>query len=119
MLIMGTALTLLPLTSESVGLLLVALLIGFGNGIGSGIVMTLGADVSPSPGRPQFLGIWRLLTDLGNMGGPALLALVTALASLSAGIWAAATLGFLGAGVLWSFIPRGSPGAVDRARPQD
>ena len=112
MLIMGTALTLLPLTADSVGLLLVALLIGFGNGIGSGIVMTLGADLSPSPGRPQFLGVWRLLTDVGTMGGPALLALVTALATLSAGIWATAVLGFLGAGVLFSFIPRGTPGTA-------
>ncbi|MHA7188989.1 MFS transporter [Arthrobacter sp. MDT2-16] len=116
MLIMGTALTLLPLTDDAVGLLLVALLIGFGNGIGSGIVMTLGADLSPSPGRPQFLGIWRLLTDFGTMGGPALLALVTALATLSAGIWSTAVLGFLGAGVLWYWIPRAAPGSAEPAR---
>ncbi|MDQ0735947.1 MFS transporter [Arthrobacter agilis] len=115
MLIMGTALALLPLTDDAVGLLLVALLIGFGNGIGSGIVMTLGADLSPSPGRPQFLGIWRLLTDTGTMGGPALLALVTALATLSAGIWATAVLGFLGAAVLWYWIPRAAPGSAEPA----
>ncbi len=115
MLIMGTALALLPLTDDAVGLLLVALLIGFGNGIGSGIVMTLGADLSPSPGRPQFLGIWRLLTDIGTMGGPALLSLVTALATLSAGIWATAVLGFLGAAVLWYRIPRAAPGSMERA----
>ncbi|MHA7208754.1 MFS transporter [Arthrobacter sp. MDT1-65] len=115
MLIMGTALALLPLTSDAVGLLLVALLIGFGNGIGSGIVMTLGADLSPSPGRPQFLGIWRLLTDTGNMAGPALLALVTALATLSAGIWATAALGFLGAAVLWYWVPRAAPGSAEAA----
>ncbi|TKV26375.1 MFS transporter [Arthrobacter sp. NamB2] len=118
MIIMGSALTLLPLTGDSVGLLLVALLIGFGNGIGSGIVMTLGADLSPSPGRPQFLGIWRLLTDLGTMGGPALLSLVTAVATLSAGIWATAVLGFLGAGVLWYWIPRAAPGAAEPAVPR-
>ncbi|MDN4610586.1 MFS transporter [Arthrobacter burdickii] len=115
MLIMGTALALLPTTGEAVGLLLVALLIGFGNGIGSGIVMTLGADFSPSPGRPQFLGIWRLLTDAGTMGGPALLSLVTALATLSVGIWATAALGFLGAAVLWYWIPRAAPGTVGAA----
>lgn len=117
MLIMGAALALLPLTEDAVGLLLVALLIGFGNGIGSGIVMTLGADLSPSPGRPQFLGIWRLLTDVGTMGGPALLSLVTALATLSAGIWATAVLGFLGATALWYWIPRPAPGSTERASP--
>ncbi|OUM40205.1 MFS transporter [Arthrobacter sedimenti] len=118
MLIMGTALALLPLTGEAAGLLLVALLIGFGNGIGSGIVMTLGADFSPSPGRPQFLGIWRLLTDVGTMGGPALLSLVTALATLSIGIWATAALGFLGAAVLWYWIPRAAPGSAEAATAQ-
>ncbi|MPY09992.1 MFS transporter [Arthrobacter bussei] len=118
MLIMGTSLTLLPFTADAVGLLLVALLIGFGNGIGSGIVMTLGADFSPSPGRPQFLGIWRLFTDVGNMSGPALLSLVTALATLSAGIWATAALGFLGAAVLWYWIPRAAPGSAEPAVPR-
>ncbi|BBE23813.1 hypothetical protein MN0502_26960 [Arthrobacter sp. MN05-02] len=77
--------------------------------------MTLGADLSPTPGRPQFLGIWRLLTDAGTMGGPALLSLVTALATLSAGIWATAALGFLGAGVLWYWIPRATPGSAEPA----
>ncbi|MHA7240072.1 MFS transporter [Arthrobacter sp. TMS1-12-1] len=116
MLVMGVALTLLPLTGDATGLLLVALLIGFGNGIGSGIVMTLGADFSPSPGRPQFLGIWRLFTDVGTMGGPGLLALVTTLTTLSAGIWATAVLGFLGAGVLWYWIPRAAPGSAEPVR---
>ena len=105
MLIMGVGLGLLPLSGGPTGLLLAALLIGFGNGIGSGIVMTLGADFSPSPGRPQFLGIWRLLADLGTMGGPGLLSAVTALVSLSAGIGATAVLGLLGAAVLWRWVP--------------
>ncbi|MCQ1985669.1 MFS transporter [Arthrobacter sp. zg-Y844] len=120
MLIMGLGLGLLPLASEATGLLLAALLIGFGNGIGSGIVMTLGADFSPSPGRPQFLGIWRLLADLGTMGGPGILSGVTALVSLSAGIGATAVLGLLGAVVLWIWVPgrkaAGNPLTAGQAR---
>ena len=121
MLIMGAGLALLPLSAGPTGLLLAALLIGFGNGIGSGIVMTLGADFSPSPGRPQFLGIWRLLADLGTMGGPGLLSAVTALVSLSAGIGATAVLGLLGAAVLWRWVPgrkaRASASAGQGPRP--
>ncbi|MCQ1994614.1 MFS transporter [Arthrobacter sp. zg-Y1171] len=120
MLIMGLGLGLLPLASEATGLLLAALLIGFGNGIGSGIVMTLGADFSPSPGRPQFLGIWRLMADLGTMGGPGILSGVTALVSLSAGIGATAVLGLLGAVVLWIWVPgrkaAGNPLTAGQAR---
>ncbi|MDN3481891.1 MFS transporter [Arthrobacter sp. APC 3897] len=110
MLTMAAGLALMPLTSDRTGLLLVSLILGFGNGIGSGIVMTLGADFSPSPGRPQFLGIWRLLADSGTMAGPALLSAVTALVSLSAGIGATAVLGLLGAAALWKWVPKGRPG---------
>ena len=37
-------------------------------GIGSGIVMTLAADVSPAVGRPTFLGIWRELAGARRSG---------------------------------------------------
>ncbi|WP_170287740.1 MULTISPECIES: MFS transporter [Arthrobacter] len=107
MLLMAAGLGLLPLTSTPLQLLLAALLIGFGNGIGSGIVMTLGADFSPQPGRPQFLGLWRLLSDIGILSGPGLLAAVTAAVSLSAGIAATALMGLAGAVVLWKYVPKG------------
>jgi MFS family permease len=106
MLIMGVAMMLTPLTHGATTLLLASLLIGFGNGIGSGMIMTLGADYSPLAGRAHFLGLWRLMSDLGSTGGPALLSAVTALVSLAAGIWCTGLLGFAAAAVLWHWIPR-------------
>ncbi|WP_026555936.1 MFS transporter [Arthrobacter sp. 35W] len=106
MAIMGVSLLLMPLTGGATSLLLVSLLIGFGNGIGSGMIMTLGADYSPSPGRAQFLGIWRFISDLGGSGGPALLSAVTALATLSIGIGVTGLLGLAAAVVLWYWVPR-------------
>jgi len=105
-LLMGTALLLIPLTGSFVGLLLAALLIGFGNGISSGLVMTLGADFSPDRGRGQFLGLWRFMADAGSTGGPVLLSAVTALASLGPGIAATGVLGFAAAAVFAVVIPR-------------
>ncbi|NUT69614.1 MFS transporter [Pseudarthrobacter sp. C4D7] len=105
-LIMGIALLLIPLTGSFVGLLLAALLIGFGNGISSGLVMTLGADFSPDRGRGQFLGLWRFMADAGSTGGPVLLSGVTALASLGPGIAATGVLGFAAAAVFAVVIPR-------------
>ena len=105
-LLMGTALLLIPMTGSFVGLLLAALLIGFGNGISSGLVMTLGADFSPDRGRGQFLGLWRFMADAGSTGGPVLLSGVTALASLGPGIAATGVLGFAGAAVFAVVIPR-------------
>ncbi|MGX1159947.1 putative MFS family arabinose efflux permease [Arthrobacter sp. SLBN-100] len=105
-LLMGVALLLIPLTGSFVGLLLAALLIGFGNGISSGLVMTLGADFSPDRGRGQFLGLWRFMADAGNTAGPVLLSGVTALASLAAGISATGILGFAAAAAFAVVIPR-------------
>ncbi|GGH91355.1 MFS transporter [Arthrobacter liuii] len=105
-LIMGSALLLIPLTGSFVGLLLAALLIGFGNGISSGLVMTLGADFSPDRGRGQFLGLWRFMADAGSTGGPVILSAVTALASLGPGISATGILGFAAAAVFAVVIPR-------------
>jgi MFS family permease len=106
MTIMGLALMLTPLTHGAVALLVASLVIGFGNGIGSGMVMTLGADYSPSPGRAHFLGVWRLLSDIGASVGPAMLSAITATLSLAAGIWSTGLLGVIAAGVLWYWIPR-------------
>jgi MFS family permease len=104
--IMGVAFVLMPLTHAAVTLLLVSMLMGFGNGIGSGIVMTLGADTSPAIGRLTFLGIWRELADAGAGIGPLILSAVTALAGLGAGIAVSGGVGFLAAGALWLWIPR-------------
>jgi len=133
MLVMASALLVMPLTGGAVMLTVVASVLGFGNGIGSGMVMTLGADFSPDVGRPQFLGIWRELSDLGQTLGPALLSAVTAAIALSAGILAAGVVGLAAAAVMWRSVPprtRGhttSPGsglgvATDRGetvRPRD
>lgn len=106
MAIMGVALLLTPFTHGAYTLLMASLLIGFGNGIGSGMIMTLGADYSPVAGRAHFLGLWRLMSDIGSTGGPALLSAVTALVSLAAGIWCTGLTAFAGAIVLWYWIPR-------------
>ena len=106
MVIMGVALLLTPFTHGATTLLLVALVIGFGNGLGSGLIMTLGADYSPPRGRAHFLGIWRLLSDIGSTAGPALLSAVTAVVSLAAGIWSSGLLGLAAAALLWYWIPR-------------
>lgn len=109
MTLMGISLLLMPLTTGAVSLLLVALLIGFGNGIGSGLIMTLGADYAPRHGRAQFLGMWRFLSDIGGSSGPALLAGLTAILTLSLGIAATGLLGLAAAAVLAYSVPRHKP----------
>ena len=105
MLVMGAAFAIVPLTSGFTSLLCAALILGFGNGIGSGLVMTLGADASPKVDRAKFLGVWRLLSDCGASSGPLALAGMTALFSLPAGIWLTSTTALVAAATLWKWVP--------------
>ncbi|MDE2367876.1 MAG: MFS transporter [Burkholderiales bacterium] len=106
MLIMGVALLATPLAQGATGLMIAASVMGFGNGIGSGMVMTLGADHSPRAGRAHFLGVWRLMSDLGASGGPALLSLLAAAATLGSGIAVSGLIAFAAAAQLAYWIPR-------------
>jgi MFS family permease len=103
--LLSIGMVLVPLTSTFTGLLLVGLFLGVANGFGAGINMTLGSDLSPERGRNQFLGLWRLVTDVGSAGGPLLVAAVTSLASLDAAPIAVALIGLLGTGVMWKAVP--------------
>lgn len=61
---------LVPLSHDYLTLFLAAFVLGVGNGFGAGIVMTLGADLTPDVGRASFLAVWRLCSDGGTTAGP-------------------------------------------------
>lgn len=90
---------LLPLAHSAWSVGAVMALIALGNGLGSGIVMTLGADAAPADARAQFLGAWRLCGDLGNSGGPAVVAVLATLAPLA--VASMLVGGVLAAGAVW------------------
>lgn len=106
MLVMAVAMALLPFTQALGAVITVALVLGIGNGIGSGILMTLGADTAPEHARAQYLGIWRLFGDTGNAAGPLGVSLGAALGSLGGGIMAMGGVGALAAGALARWVPR-------------
>jgi MFS family permease len=94
-------LALLPLASGFYSLLAVAVLLGFANGIGTGVVMIIGADLARASGRHgQFLGLWRLIGDLGIGGAPLLAGTIAGTAGLAAASLTVAGLGVAGALVM-------------------
>ncbi len=105
LLLLSASMLLVPFTDDFIGLLLVGLFAGFANGLGSGINMTLGSDLSPAIGRSQFLGLWRLITDVGQAAGPLLIAVVTGVATLGAAPVVVAGVGLVGSAVLWKAVP--------------
>jgi MFS family permease len=96
---------LLPLTTSFATIVPVALLLGFGNGLGSGIIMTLGADFAPARGRAEFLGVWRLVGDIGTAGGPLLAAGVTAAVTLGSASVLTGVIGLAGAAIVALRMP--------------
>lgn len=109
MVVLGLGMLVVPLASTFWGLVIVATVLGIGNGIGSGILMTLGADASPEVGRAQFLGGWRLMGDVGWAGGPALVSAVAVVASLGTASVAMGLLAWAGAAWLRVWVPRYDP----------
>jgi MFS family permease len=103
--IMALGLVLLPLTDSFGAFLIVGLLTGLGNGFGAGINMTLGADFSPLVGRGEFLGVWRLISDTGQAGGPAIISLLAGIGSLALASVVSGGIGFAGAALMFFLVP--------------
>lgn len=82
-------------------LLAVAVLAGIANGLSTGIVMTLGTDLAPAERRSEFLGLWRLLTDLGSAAGPMAIGMVVAIAPIGIASLTVAGLGAIGSYVVY------------------
>jgi MFS family permease len=112
LLILGAAMAVLPLTAGQAGLTGVAMVMSFGNGNGSGIVMTLGADVAPPANRLRFLSMWRLMSDTGNALGPVVVSVIAGVWALAAGIATIGGVGLLAACALVIWAPRYSPFAT-------
>ena len=116
MTVLGLSLILLPLAGDATWLMVVGIVMGIGNGMSAGLVMTLGADLAPPGQRPVFLGIWRVFSDGGNGAGPFVVAGVTAIATLGIGIAAMGVVGLLGGAWLGSWIPRRVPPPAPREK---
>jgi hypothetical protein len=111
LLLFGTAFLILPLSPQLWWLVVVAVVLGAANGMSNGIVMTLGADVSPPHARAEFLAAWRLTHDTGSFAGPLVVGAVAAV-SLAGGATAIGVLALVGAGVMYRYIPRYVPVSV-------
>lgn len=103
--IQGVAMAMIPLTGGFTSLLVVACLIGFGNGLGAGTMMTLGADLAPDEARGEFLGVWQLIGSMGRTGAPLVLGYVAQILTLPLAALAMATSGGLAVLVFGLFVP--------------
>ena len=85
--------------------LLLALIMSLANGIGSGVIMVLGADLAPKDARNEFLASYRLLVDFGDATAPSVLAGLTLAMNLTLAMSCFGVLGLFGAGLMYKYIP--------------
>jgi MFS family permease len=109
MAVLGAGMFAIVFTSGFWSLAGVGMILGIGNGIGSGLIATLGADAAPAIGRPQFLAGWRLMSDSGAAAGPLLMSAITIAFPLSAAVVTMGVVTYIGAGLLRVWIPRYDP----------
>ena len=106
--LLGLSLTfsLLTLATNETTFLAVALLMSLANGVGSGIILVIGADLAPKGERNEFLASYRLLVDSGVAAAPLVISGVTALLGLSIAMFTVSGLGIVGALMAYRYVPR-------------
>jgi MFS family permease len=87
----------------------VTMFLSLANGIGAGILMTLGADLADRRNPAPFLGAWRFTNDVGGALAPLIVAGLTAAASLAIAVGSLGVLGLVGAVLLRVYIPKYLP----------
>jgi MFS family permease len=93
---MSLGFLMLPLARSLLPIIAVAVWLGISNGVSAGIFVTVGADLSPTVGRAQFLSGWRVFGDIGTALGPGVISLVTLFAPLSVAALALGVIGIAG-----------------------
>ncbi|WP_431799657.1 MFS transporter [Microbacterium kunmingense] len=113
MLLMGAGFLALSFThdlaSADMWFAMFGAVLGVGNGLSSGILLTLGADAAPPEDPAPFLGSWRTLTDAGGALAPLAVSAIAAAASLSVAAAVIGVVGFVGAGAFARWVPRFVP----------
>lgn len=118
MVLMSASLMVLAFTHDlpaaQTWFIVMAMTLAIGNGLSSGIILTLGADLADKANPAQFLGAWRLTTDSGAAVGPIFISSFIALTTISISSFATGILGFIGVAMMLRYIPRYSPSPKDR-----
>jgi MFS family permease len=104
-LLQSVGMALVPLTTSFGTLLLAMMVMSVGNGLSAGTMMTLGSDLAPADSRGEFLGVWRLIGDIGATGGPLAVGGIADLIALQSSALAVAGGGFLAAVIFALGVP--------------
>ncbi len=103
-------LLMVPFSNDALVLTAAALVVGMGNGLGSGINMTLGTDLAPPATRGEFLGVWRLAGDAGSFAGPVVIGSLAGAVALTSAFYFVTVAGVVGMVLIAFFVKETMPG---------
>jgi MFS family permease len=115
--ILALGMAMVPFTHSYAQLMIAGLVMGLGNGMGAGSMMTLGADLAPPHLTGEFLGIWRLIGDSGRAISPIIVGAVADAVGIVVTTGAIAGLGVIAAATLATFVRETRWDAERRAKP--
>ncbi|MCZ6678365.1 MAG: MFS transporter [Candidatus Poribacteria bacterium] len=103
--IFATGMGMVSFTGSYATLLIAVIVMGFGNGLGSGTMMTLGADLAPREGTGEFLGVWRLIGDSGHTMGPLIVGGIADVGGLAFSAVALSGIGYTAVAIFLWLVP--------------
>ena len=101
----SAAMACVPLADGFGTLCAAAMGMGLANGLGSGTMLTLGADLAPKDAPGEFLGIWRFIGDSGHAAAPLIVGRAADLLGLAGTPFLVAFIGLGGAAILGFWVP--------------
>ncbi|MEZ0289802.1 MAG: MFS transporter [Sulfolobales archaeon] len=85
--VISIAYVILSLSRDSITFLVGALVLGFGNGLGAGTMITMGTDIYSFLGDKRraalFLTLWQLIGDIGTVATPAIAGVIATYTSIT------------------------------------
>ena len=106
--IFATGMAMVPLTGSYLTLLIAGIVMGLGNGLGSGTMMTTGADLAPREGTGEFLAVWRLIGDVGHAAGPWIVGEIADVSGLGLSAVVLAGVGYMAVAIFLWLVPETS-----------
>ncbi|MQG39989.1 MAG: MFS transporter [SAR202 cluster bacterium] len=103
--LVAIGLFLIPISDNLWTFSAIAIFTGFANGLGSGAMMTLGADLAPPKYSGEFLGIWKLLGDTSSSAAPILIGQIAGIFTLGLSSAFIGFIGVLGSLGIYIFVP--------------
>ena len=98
--LLGVGLLLLSMADGYTGVAVAATVIGLGNSIGAGTMLTMASDLAPATGASQFLGALGTIREAGKVAGPILVGRLADIAGLPTAAAALGILAFVATGLI-------------------